>query len=484
MQGKVGKSRKKVLFVTPPYHCGVLEAAGRWLPLGFVYIAGALREAGFEPVIYDAMTKFHDFEDVARRIETEKPWVVVTTCYTSTYSAGKRLLEIAKQILPSIITVMGGVHPTFMWKEVLEECPAVDFIVRYEGELSLPELLLALEENGNLSKVRGVAYRRDGKPVANPLIPYIENLDNLTKAWDLLEWEDYLYFAADNKRLAILDTSRGCPFGCTFCSQQLFWEKDWRVRSPEKVVVEIEELHSRYGVEVFMFSDELPTWDRKRWEQLLDLLIEKDLGIEILMESRVDDILRDEDIMEKYKKAGISHIYVGLESVSQKTLDFFKKNIKVAQSKKVVDLINEYDIISETSFVLGMPDDTHSSIQKTLDLAKHYNADMTFFLAISPWPYSEIYPELEPYIVDRDYSHYNLITPVIKPKAMKIEEVQNELDRCHMEFYMTKMKLLGSMSAFKRKYMRDVFKILRDSCIGELIKKISLPKAMKTALRA
>jgi anaerobic magnesium-protoporphyrin IX monomethyl ester cyclase len=379
---------------------------------------------------------------------------------------------------------MGGVHPTFMWKEVLEDCQAVDFIVRYEGEVALPQLLITLSKNGDLNRVRGIAYRQDERPVATSLAPYIEKLDSLTKAWDLLDWEDYIYFASDNKRLAILDTSRGCPFGCTFCSQQRYWEKSWRARSPEKVIKEIEHLHSQFDVEVFMFSDELPTWSRERWERLLDLLIERDLGIEILMESRGDDILRDEDIMEKYKKAGVSHIYVGLESVSQKTLDFFKKDIKVAQSKKVVDLINEYDIISETSFVLGMPDDTHGSIQKTLDLAKHYNADMTFFLAISPWPYSEIYPELEPYIVNKDYSNYNLITPVIKPKAMSIEEVQNELDRCHMEFYMSKMKQLGSLSAFKRKYMRDVFKILKDSCIGDLIKKISLPEAMRTALRA
>ncbi len=328
MQGKLGKSNKKVLLVTPPYHCGVLEAAGRWLPLGFVYIAGALRKAGFEPVIYDAMTKFHDFEDIAKRIEEERPAVVVTTCYTSTYPAGKRLLEIAKQVSPSIVTVMGGVHSTFMWKEVLEDCQAVDFIVRYEGEVSFPELLLALSGNGDLRKVRGIACRQNGKPVANSLAPYIENLDGLTKAWDLLDWEDYVYFASDNKRLAILDTSRGCPFGCTFCSQQRYWEKSWRARNPEKVIEEIEYLHSQYGVEVFMFSDELPTWSRERWEQLLDLLTERDLGIEILMESRGDDILRDEDIMKKYKRAGVSHIYVGLESVSQKTLDFFKKDIR------------------------------------------------------------------------------------------------------------------------------------------------------------
>ncbi len=475
----------KVMLITPPYHCGVLESAGRWLPLGFVYIAGHLREAGFDVEIYDAMTKYHTFQEVQRTLEVFKPDVVAVTAYTSTYPAACQVLRIAKEINSSVITIMGGVHPNFMWEEVLTyNGDIVDFIVCGEGEETFPELLKALRESDNPEKVKGIAYNFEGKPVATPKRPFIKDLDALKPAWDLVEWSDYLYFASDNKRLAIVSTSRGCKHGCTFCSQQLFWQKTWRAKKPESVITELELLRDKYGVEVVMFSDEYPTLNRERWEKLLDLIIKRDLGMEILIETRVDDILRDEDILDKYKKAQISHIYVGAEAATQERLDIFKKNARVKESKKAIDLINQADIITETSFVLGMPDETPQSIGKTIELAKHYNADMTFFLAIGPWPYSEIYSQLEPYVVIKDYSKYNFMTPVVKPKNMTLQEVQEALDQAHFEFYMAKMKQLSKLSPFKRKYMKDVFLILKNSCIGDLIKKISLPKAMKTAIRA
>lgn len=476
--------KSKVLLVTPPYHCGVLESAGVWLPLGFVYIAGALRHLPVEVEIYDAMSKFHSLEDVGKKIEEDRPFLVATTAYTSTFPAAIEVLRLAKKINPETFTVIGGVHPTFMWKETLGE-RAVDYVIRGEGEETFKELVEALISGGNVSEVKGIAYRDGGKPVATPARPRISDLDTLAPAWDLVEWPIYKYYASNNKRLAIVSTSRGCIQGCTFCSQQLFWEKTWRARKPEKVLEELKLLKDKHGVGVVMFSDEYPTADRERWERLLDLLIQEDLDIELLIETRVDDIIRDEGILDKYREAGISHIYVGAESASQERLETFKKNLSVRLSKRAIDAINKAEIISETSFVLGMPDETEESITKTIEIAKYYNADMTFFLAIAPWPYSEIYPQLRDYIVTDDYSLYNFMNPVVKPKEMTIEQVREALDRAHFEFYMYKMKQVPTMPAFKREYMKDVFRILRDnSCIGDLLKKIKLPEAMKIAMRS
>jgi len=120
-------------------------------------------------------------------------------------------------------------------------------------------------------------------------------------------------------------------------------------------VAELEHLRDAYGVNVVMFADETPTLDGKRWERILDLLIERKVGTKILMETRVDDIIRDEHIMDKYRRAEVDHIYVGVEATTQAALDTFNKNIKVEDSKRALDLINAQDIVSETSFVLGMP---------------------------------------------------------------------------------------------------------------------------------
>jgi anaerobic magnesium-protoporphyrin IX monomethyl ester cyclase len=268
--------------------------------------------------------------------------------------------------------------------------------------------------------------------------------------------------------LAIVSSSRGCSQQCSFCSQQLFWQRNWRARSPEHVLDELEYLRANYGVNVVMLADETPTISRERWERILDLKIERGLDTKLLLETRVDDILRDEDIMWKYREAGVDHIYVGVESISQSTLDMFKKDIKAEESKKALDIINGHDIVTETSFVLGMPDDTQESIRNTVELAKHYNPDLAFFLAIAPWPYSEIYDELSPYIEVRDYSKYNLVEPVIKPKNMTLDEVWKELGRASRDFYMHKLNTLGSMSSYKSDFMVKVIKLIaEDSYLAE-----------------
>ena len=189
-------------------------------------------------------------------------------------------------------------------------------------------------------------------------------------------------------------------------------------------------------------------------------MIERKVGVKLLMETRVDDILRDADIMDKYRAAGVEHIYVGVEAGDQATLDLFNKNSRVEQSKVAIDIINNADIVSETSFVLGLPDDTPESIAKTIELAKHYNPDMGFFLAIAPWPYAELYPELEPYIVTRDYRKYNLVEPVIKPKNMTMEELQRELGKASQSFFMHKFQHLHELSPWKQEFMLSVLDIL------------------------
>jgi anaerobic magnesium-protoporphyrin IX monomethyl ester cyclase len=209
-----------------------------------------------------------------------------------------------------------------------------------------------------------------------------------------------------------------------------------------------------------MICDETPTLDQERWEAILDLLIKEKMDLELLMETRVSDIVRDEAIMEKYREAGFVHIYVGVESAEQETLDKFKKNIKVEESRKAIELINKAGIISETSFVLGMPDETPGTIRQALELAKHYNPDLAFFLAIAPWPYSDIYSEIEPYIETKDYSQYNLIEPVARTKAMARTELRKSILKAFRDFYMWKLKQLDQMESFKRDYMLSVTELL------------------------
>ena len=452
---------KRVTLITPPYHSGVVESAGTWLNVGFVSIAGSLRAAGYEVVYYDAMSLWHTWADIQKRIEAFRPDVVATTSFTASIMDAVKICRLAKEINPAVVTALGNVHATFCYDEILlHDNNSVDFIVRGEGEVTLVELLACLNAGDDPKKVNGLAFRQDGGVLATPKAAFIQDLDGLPMAWDLVDWPIYKYRAKHDARLAIISSSRGCKQQCSFCSQQLFWSRTWRARSPESVIAELELLSGTYGVEVAMLADEIPTFDRARWERILDLMIERRVPVKLLMETRVDDILRDADIMDKYRLAGVDHIYVGVEAGTQETLDLFRKDTQVAQSKQAIDLINNADIVSETSFVLGMPDDTPESIATTVELAKHYNPDMAFFLAIAPWPYAELYPQLEEYVATTDYSKYNLVEPVIKPKNMTMEELGRELGRASQKFFMHKFQTLHTLSPWKQEFMLSVLDLL------------------------
>ncbi len=455
----------RIVLVTPPYHSGVVETAGSWPNVAFVYLAGALREAGFDPIIYDAMTAHHDMDRIAAELERYAPDMVLTSAYTPSYPAAARMLRVAKETLPGVITGIGGVHSHFMYDEVLtKDGDAVDFVVRGEGERTLPELVQCLNAGDNLAKVEGIAYRdENGAVLATPARPFVHDLDSLPTAWDLVDWSLYRFYPLPDTKLAILSTSRGCDQSCTFCSQQVFWNKTWRARSAESVIAEMEMLRDRFGVGVVMFADETPTLDETRWHALLDGLIEREVGSHILMETRVDDVLRDQAIMDRYHGAGINHVYLGVERTDQTTLDLFKKNTEVEMGKRALDLVNGHDMISETSLVLGLPTDTPETIEATFQLAQHYNPDLAFFLTIAPWPYADIYEDLKPHIVSYDYEDYNLVAPVVKPIAMEIDELMEQVINCYRRFYMGKLKSIATMSTFKREYFMVTMKLLMEN---------------------
>ena len=463
----------KVLFVTPPYHAGVVESAGRWMPLSYVYLAGAVRAAGFDAEIYDAMTLQDTLEGIRDRLRASTFDVIAVSAITSTLPASLDVLRVARSLDPTVITILGGVHPTFCVEEIFSEhADLVDYIVRGEGEETLPELLKALRDASSLHDVVGIAWKEKEAVHRTASRPFIADLDGLPTAWDLVRWEDYRYYVIPDSRLGAVSTSRGCTHECTFCSQQKFWEKSWRGRRPEKVVDEMAMLHETYGVNVFLLVDEYPTKERDRWEELLDRVIHARLDSYLLMETRVEDIVRDADIMRKYREAGIVHVYIGVEATSQETLDRIKKEISVEQSEEAIHLLHRQDMITETSFVLGFPWETRDSIEETLKLAQRYGPDFAHFLAITPWPYADMYAELEDAVEIHDYAKYNLVEPIVRPAAMTRDEVRTAIVECYARYYMNRVpEYFKIKNRFKREYLKRSMKlIMSNSFLTELIR--------------
>jgi anaerobic magnesium-protoporphyrin IX monomethyl ester cyclase len=481
-------SNNDLLLITPPYHCGVVEVAGRWLPLNMLYIAQAARAGGAEPALFDAMSLFADWDAIRAELRRRKPRYVASYAITATAPTCMELGKLVKEELPDAVYILGGVHPTFMWEEMLEaEDSPVDYIVRGEGERTVEELFRALLSGGDLDGVAGLAYRgEDGKAHATRHRALLNDLEIYKADFDIVDWSTYKYFAIPKSRLGSISTSRGCNYTCTFCSQQKFWEGSWRGRKPEAVVEEVRRLYDDFGVNVILFTDEYPTRNAERWEEILDRIIALDREIYILMETRAPDIVRDKAILEKYRRAGVVHIYVGLEATDQAVLDMINKDASVEEGRESLELIREFGMLSETSFVLGFPDETEESVRKTLELSRFFNPDMAHYLAITPWPYSDLYRDVKDLIAVTDYSQYNLIEPIIEPHNMSLRQIDKAIINCYKDFYMLKMTAFREFpDRFRRDYMFASMKlIMKSSFIIKKLGRLGIPEAMHNILKA
>lgn len=414
------------------------------------------------------MNKKTTFDEIRAVIEEYHPDFVMSLDYlpvtgaisTATVPAAIEALGIAKEVDCGIVTIIGGPHPTFMYDELLRgDADKVDFVVRGETEETVVELLATLSADGSPSEVRGIAFVQGDHVVATPMRPHIADLDQLRAAWELLDWEDYHYNVEPWGRMASMLTSRGCMMGCSFCSQRLFWRGEWRSRTPEGVLEEVKLLAETHDVEFITFIDAYPTNDRERWERILDLLVEANTGVRFLIETRVEDIIRDQDLLSKYAEAGVIHVYLGAETSTDEMLASLNKGTTTDQNKLAIDLLKAHGIMVEASFMIGFPNETWESVKATTNEAIRLNPDIAVFPVITPMPFTPLFDEMYDRIRVFDYSKYNLVDPIIEPYAMSMEDITIALGRCYMVFYANKMtEILSLPDGFKRRYMLSAMK--------------------------
>jgi len=458
--------------VTPPFRSGIVDLLGRWIPLNFVYLAGAARMAGLHVEIYDTMAKNHGYTQIEQHFRQSDPSYIASTAITSSIKDAIKTLELAKRVNPHVVTILGGVHPTFCSEEILNATAAVDYIICGEGEDTLRELLRILEHGGDPGTVSGLVFCRGGDIVKTSKRAITESIDDFPTAWDLLDWQDYSYFVIPDSRLGAISTSRASDHDSTSCPHKP-GVNDRRFREPARVVAEIAQLYASYGVNVFLLTDEFQTCNRDRWELFLDLMIKSNLPVYLLMQARAADIVRDRDIMWKYRRAGVVHMYIDIEAIDQDALDSTENGLDVVDGKLALAIVHEHGIITEASFVIGGPDETKKNIEHTLKQAQDYNPDNAQFLPMTPWPYDNMENDVRQCIVVQDYAKYNLIDPVIEPRQMSLLQIDVAIVDCYRRFYMKKLPEVMMMNdEFKRGYLMRAMKLIGGSSF--ILKKMGM----------
>jgi len=454
----------RIVFVHPNYHSGGAEIAGNWPPAWVAYLAGALKTAGFDDVHFiDAMTNNISNDSLHQQLAQLQPDVVGTTSITPSIYVAEEVLKIAQSVAPNALRILGGVHATFMYRQVLSEAPWIDVIVRGEGEEILTALMRAVQAGDwpeNRHKIKGLAYIDGGEIVATPAAPTVKELDAITPDWSLLEWEKYIYVPL-NRRVAIPSMARGCPFTCSFCSQWKFW-RDYRVRDPKKVVDEIEDLVENHGVGFFILADEEPTINRRKFIEFCNELIARNLPDRVQwgINTRVTDIMRDKDLLGLYRKAGLVHVSLGTEAAAQLKLDQFNKETTVAQNKEAIRLLREADIFTEAQFIVGLDNETPETLEETYRMAWDWQPDLANWSMYTPWPFTPLFQELRDQVEVFDYSKYNFVTPIMKPKSMTRGALLEGVLKNYRRFYMKKALFHYPWrgTGYRRKYLLGCLK--------------------------
>lgn len=328
-------------------------------PLGILYIAASLREAGHKVRVKDLT-----FEKELNILDEDirHAHVVGFSAPTQLFGIALDILKYVKTENPHVVSIIGGPHATADLKNALQA--DFDIAVLGEGEETIKDLVTALENEKPLDNISGIAFKTNGEIKINTPRPFMQNLDNIPfPARDLIDYTNY-------RRVGLM-SMRGCPYKCFFCKplvDNLFGKK-LRKRSPENIAAETEEIVHRYGNRIISFKDDTLTINNVEWfKQLQEEFERRKLNIKWQCNSRVDTVNYDK--LRAMKDSGCQQIFFGIESGSQKILDFYKKGIAVEQTIEAFKLCKKVKINACASIMLGAPMETRDDLEETYQLVK------------------------------------------------------------------------------------------------------------------
>ena len=364
----------------------------------------------------------------------------ITTTATRAYAVADGLRKFGVPV------VIGGPHVTFLPEEALAHS---DYVVRGEGEAAFPALLRAIRWGGRVDDVPNLSWRDEGGVVRhNPLAPAIEDLDSLPYPdFNLIVgWRQAKSFG----RLPIIpvQTSRGCPYGCSFCSVIPMFGRKYRFRSVENILGELE----RYADQphyVFFYDDNF-TANRDRTKELLTRAAQKP-GVLTKWSAQVRvETANDEELLALMHKTGCSTVYIGFESANPQALQEMHKHQTVDQMRQSVRRFADHAIDIHGMFVLGLDCDTREAIAGTIRFAKKNDILSSQFIILTPFPGTPVYEDMKAQgrLTNSDWSLYDGHHVVFQPKNLTLWDLQKAQMKGHSQFYSVLRTLKQFLSGY------------------------------------
>ncbi len=415
-----------ILFINPPWT--VENKDNLWKnvrscfpSLGIAYMASFLEKHGKLVKILDCTAEEISLNEIRSVLKKyDKPEFIGITSTTPTIVNALNIAEICKKEFSRVKVVLGGVHPTVLPGEVLEN-KWVDYVVRDEGEVTIKELV----EGKNPGDIPGLSYKAGKDIIHNASRPLIKDLDELPiPAYHLLPIEKYHPAVGAYKRLPAMSlfTTRGCPGRCTFCYKTFYGKV--RLRSAKNIIEEIKLLQNNYGIEEIAFYDDAFTVSKKRVKELCCLLKEEKIDVAWTCFSISKHI--DEQCLILMKESGCHLILFGVESADDQILKNINKNISLEQVKETIRLCRKIGIETRTSFMFGNPGETEETIKRTINFAIEMDSDEAQFNIVTAYPGTELFSwaEEKGCLLTKDWSKYNMseiniIVPTLDERILK-----------------------------------------------------------------
>ena len=456
-------------------------ASGLTPPLGVAYLASFLRHRDYPIQLIDALGEAPDeindfrkgamlrglsFEKIINKIDPESTIIGISNLFTFAYPAVEVLCRQIHAKYPDKKIVLGGPHPAAQYKEILESVPEVDYVATGEGEESLLRLVMHLNGELELDGLTGLALRdEDGKVIKMESTKRIKDLEESFipfPARDLLPMESYIKaqesHGPSSGRWTSMLSSRGCPYGCTFCKSR---RTKWIARSAEDVVNEIEHCIKEYGIKEFHFEDDNMTLDQKRLVDICELIIEKKLNIRWQTPNGIRASLTDVPMLEKMKESGCMHVTVAPESGSERVL----KEIIIKGSDFDLDQLKECGAAAHkvglkvaAFIIIGLPGETKEDIEATIkygrELAK-VGVDEACFALFIPLPGTPLWDTVLHKLGNLDFLDLLAVGDLSRAKSwndnMTDEELHAYRRRAYITFHLT--RLIHHPMAFVRSFI-------------------------------
>jgi anaerobic magnesium-protoporphyrin IX monomethyl ester cyclase len=359
-----------------------------WINHGLAQLAACAEADGFDVDLID-LRGLKGWDEFREEIKQRRPHVTGLTMMSVDYNPVMEAIDVMKDVDPSIITVVGGPHPTLMLDEV-EANPKIDYIVTHEAEIIFPKLLAAIER-GEPPKERVLVGERPDLDA----IPFVDRdlfLDEWRKCGYNLDSPEVPFVPELPPPFLTIIAGRGCTYNCNFCqpAERLIFGR-FRQRSVPNVIEELKLLQEKYHFASFMFHDDCLTNDQEWVTEFCEIYKREGFTQPFFCQSRADIIVRHEELVEQMADAGCRGYFIGFESGNDRVLRFLRKGTTREVNLKAAQTCRKYGISVWANYMLGLPTETKEEMMDTISMLKEIDPDYYSPAFYTPHPGSDLY---------------------------------------------------------------------------------------------